>query len=158
MKKLLVGAALAIGLVCGMTSMAQAQLVNEYGQGSDCPPPEPTAAPCPYPADPTVGIEPLVALDPVWAGVGTSSGGGIGVFAQVGEEERLGFSLGRVGVDLLGAGHLARIYIEDFTGGNSIANTGETVNEFFGCIEGTPFMGCDPTMDDPNDASLTTIG
>jgi len=158
MRRLMLGAALAIGLVLGTTSMAHAQVVTYYGQGTDCPPPQPTTAPCPNPDDPTAGIAPLVALDPVWVGIGTSAGGGIGVFAQVGEENRLGPALGRFGVDLLGDGHLARVYIEDFTGGNSIANTGETTNEFFGCIEGTPYQTCDPSQDDPNDTSLTVIG
>jgi hypothetical protein len=158
MRKVLLGGLLAAGLVVGMTTSASAQVVTWYGQGTDCPPPQPTTAPCPNPPDPTIGIAPLLVLDPVGVGLGTSDGGGIGVWAQVGQEERLGSSIGRFGVDVLGGGHLARVYIEDYTGGNSIANTGETVNEFFGCIEGTPFQGCDPTMDDPNDTSLTTIG
>ena len=158
MRKIAIGSLVAVAVLVGTATGAGAQLVTEYGQGYDCPPPQPTAAPCPYPVDPTAGIAPLVDLDPLSAGLGTTSGGGIGVFAQVGDEERLGLSVGRVGAELLGDGHLARLFIEDYTGGNSIANTGETVNEFFGCIEGTPFQGCDPTVDDPNDASLTTIG
>lgn len=158
LKKIAIGAALTLAAVLGTTSAASAQIVTEYGQGYDCPPPEPTAAPCPNPIDPTAGIAPAVALDPLWAGLGATSGGGLGVFVQVGEENRLGPAVGRVGLEALGDGHLARLFIEDYTGGNSIANAGETVNEFFGCIEGTPFQSCDPGVDDPNDASLTTIG
>ena len=158
LKKLCLASAVVIAVVTGAASSATAQLVQEYGQGYDCPPPEPTEAPCPYPVDPTADIAPLIELDPFWVGVGQTPGAGIGAFVQVGEENRLGPAVGRVGVELLGDGHLAVLFVEDYTGGNSIANTGETINEFFSCLEGTPFGTCHPGVDDPNDASKLTIG
>lgn len=155
MKRLFSAAGLAIVAVLLFASAAGAQVTQEYGEGYDCPPEDP-GMPCPYPIDPTAGIDPLIEADPLWVGIGGTSGGGLGVFVQVGEEDRLGPALGRYSVSVGDEGHLLRVFAEDYTGGNSVANTGETINEFFGCLAG-PDPDCDASRDNPDDASRLTV-
>lgn len=159
MKRLFSVAGLAIVAVLLFASAAGAQVTQEYGEGSDCPPDE-AGAPCPFPPDPSANIDPLIAADPFWVGIGESEGGGLAVFAQVGEEDRLGPAVGRFSVAIGDDGHLLKVFSEDYTGGNILANTGETTNEFFAvngvCLSGTTDR-CDASQDNPHDAGLLTL-
>ena len=155
MKRLFSVAGLAIVIVLAWASTAGAQIVQEYGEGYDCPPDDP-GMPCPYPIDPTAEIDPLIALDPLWVGVGETSGGGVGAFVQVGEEDRLGPAVARYSVSVGDEGHLLRVFAEDYTGGDTITSIGETTNEFFGCLSG-PNPDCDASEDNRDDASRLTL-
>ena len=141
--KVVIAATLMFLLV---TPMAMAKLIDvKSGQGINSPG-------GPNPVDPTQPIAPNCA-GTICIGGGATSGGGNGLFVQIGPENTPG-RIGRVAASVGDGVHLLKIYEEQYIPGNPVHGVLETVNALTGCV--LKFnKACTPNHDD---AGLITIG